>query len=206
MSLNLPKIKVTCPQCGASLGLTPVPGYHQRTLRCPQCQFTGKYSLFASAYSTAKDKAPVSPVINDQNAPTQVGNDSNFLAERLRMKKMRNNGAVKPQVKLYLPKTDQTFDLKEGSNIIGRKSSSSFADIAIEGDPYMSRRHVDIQVIKQPDGTMQYRLNEINSTNIVKLNGREIHRNDILVIRPGDELTLGQTSLKLIDCDQTLIL
>lgn len=38
---------------------------------------------------------------------------------------------------------------------------------------------------------------EINSKNIVKLNGKPINRGDILVIRFGDTLTLGKTDIIL---------
>ena len=86
--------------------------------------------------------------------------------------------------------------LKPGSNIIGRRAETGTADIKISNDMYMSRRHVRIDVVKKLLG-YEHHLVEINSKNIVKLNGKPINRGDILVIRFGDTLTLGKTDIIL---------
>ena len=51
-----------------------------------------------------------------------------------------------------------------------------------------------IDVVKKPSG-YEHRLVEINSKNIVKLNGKPINRGDILVLKFGDVLTLGVSDI-----------
>lgn len=66
----------------------------------------------------------------------------------------------------------------------------------------MSRRHVQIDVIKKPMG-YEHRLVEIGSTNIIKLNHRPINRCDIIVLNFRDVLTLGKTDIRLeSNCDE----
>ena len=61
---------------------------------------------------------------------------------------------------------------------------------------YMSRRHVQIDVVKSARG-YEHHLVEINSKNIVKLNGKPINRGDVLILKFGDVLTLGTTEVVL---------
>ena len=61
---------------------------------------------------------------------------------------------------------------------------------------YMSRQHVLIDVVKKGFG-YEHHLVEINSKNIVKLNGKPINRGDILILKFGDTMTLGMTDIVL---------
>lgn len=198
------KMKVVCPQCGQVLWFVPVPGYQSKSMRCPKCGFRAKYSEFANPAAPAPANQPA----YDAGAPTEIYNPAGAATEIYNPNATGNYNIPRATnvAQLRVMLTGQIHRLSVGHNVIGRKAISSTADLQIEGDPYMSRRHVDIEVIQQPDGSYQYRLNEINSKNIVKLNGREIHRNDILLLAPGDELTMGQTNVKLVEDDQTLIL
>lgn len=56
----------------------------------------------------------------------------------------------------------------------------------------MSRKHVQIDVM---DDNCEYRLVEISSKNIIQLNHTPIKRNDIILLQPGDILTLGKTDV-----------
>lgn len=90
--------------------------------------------------------------------------------------------------------TNEVQWLKPGTNVIGRRAQTGTADIKISTDMYMSRRHVQIDVVKKSGG-YEHHLVEINSKNIVKLNGKAINRGDVLVLRFGDVLTLGTTDI-----------
>ena len=92
--------------------------------------------------------------------------------------------------------TNEIQYLKAGKNIIGRRAKTGTADIRISTDIYMSRQHVLIDVVEKGGG-YEYRLVEINSKNIVKLNGRPINRGDILILKFGDTMTLGMTDIVL---------
>jgi hypothetical protein len=56
-------------------------------------------------------------------------------------------------------------------------------------------------VVKTAYG-IEHRLVEINSKNIIVLNGKPIQRNDILVLNFGDRLTLGKTDVYLEETDE----
>ena len=97
--------------------------------------------------------------------------------------------------------TNQRCPLKMGPNVIGRIAQSGKADIQITQDPYMSRRHLQIDVVKTVHG-IEHHLVEINSKNIIVLNGKPIQRNDILMLNFGDKLTLGKTDVYLEEMDE----
>jgi hypothetical protein len=90
----------------------------------------------------------------------------------------------------------KTYPLRLGSNVIGRIAQSGTADLQISNDEYMSRRHVQIDVVKK-NGIIEHHLVEINSKNIVYLNGKPIERGDVLILNFGDKLTLGKTTVYL---------
>ena len=68
-------------------------------------------------------------------------------------------------------------------------------------DPYMSRQHMKINVVNTASG-LQHQLVEIGSKNIIKLNDKDISRGDVIVLKFGDKLTLGNTTLILEETDE----
>ena len=96
--------------------------------------------------------------------------------------------------------TGQRCPLKMGTNVIGRLAQSGKADIQITHDEYMSRRHLQIDVVQTPYG-IEHHLVEINSKNIIVLNDNPIQRGDILKIKFGDKMTLGKTDIYLEETD-----
>ena len=85
-------------------------------------------------------------------------------------------------------------------NVIGRLAQSGNADIQITQDQYMSRRHLQIDVVKTNYG-IEHHLVEINSKNIIILNDKPIQRGDILKLKFGDKLRLGRTDIYLEETD-----
>lgn len=101
---------------------------------------------------------------------------------------------------LRVSTTGQRCPLKMGTNVIGRLAQSGKADIQITHDEYMSRRHLQIDVVQTPYG-IEHHLVEINSKNIIVLNDKPIQRGDILKIKFGDKMTLGKTDIYLEETD-----
>ena len=79
--------------------------------------------------------------------------------------------------------TNQRFDLRHGSNVIGRGSESDLQLL----DQGVSRRHVDVQY----DGS-RATVYDLGSTNGSTVNGHEIGSH---VLRHGDVLLIGHTRL-----------
>lgn len=168
------KISIICPECRRQLSFMEVSGYQDKIVECPVCHFKAKVSVYLSGNSSrgahGADDVPTELVMPPK---------SSYDVGQIRVKT-----------------TNEVQWLKEGSNVIGRRAKSGNADIKISNDEYMSRRNVQIDVIKRPHG-YEHRLVEINSTNPVKLNGKNVGKGDILIIKYGDVITLGTTDILL---------
>ena len=168
------KIFIVCPECHQQLSFNEVPGYQNMVVECPKCHFKANASVYQSgAHARGAQGA--------DEMPTQLVMPPKSLADigRIRVKS-----------------TNEIQFLKAGKNIIGRRAKTGTADIKISTDMYMSRQHVLIDVVKKYFG-YEHHLVEINSKNIVKLNGRPIKRGDVLVLKFGDTMTLGMTDIIL---------
>lgn len=172
------KVFIVCPECHQQLSFSEVPGWRNMLVECPKCHFKAKanvYQLGAQARGAqGADEMPTQLVVPPATT-FDVG-----------------------QIRVVA--TNEVQWLKPGTNIIGRRAQTGTADIKISTDMYMSRRHVRIDVVKKPTG-YEHHLVEINSKNIVKLNGKPINRGDILKIKFGDRLTLGTTDIILESSD-----
>ena len=84
---------------------------------------------------------------------------------------------------LVVDATNQRFDLRHGSNVIGRGSESDLQLL----DQGVSRRHVDVQY----DGA-RATVYDLGSTNGTTVNGHEVGSH---VLRHGDVVRVGHTRL-----------
>jgi pSer/pThr/pTyr-binding forkhead associated (FHA) protein len=112
--------------------------------------------------------------------------------------------ALKAQVPGWLIVHDETarvqsFDLKEGKNVIGRKSSMA-VDIAIETeDLTMGRRHCMVEVkVNEKRGGFDFLISDLKSVNGTILNGRiqrKLTDQDVIYLNDGDTFQLGLTKV-----------
>lgn len=178
------KISIVCPNCKAKLALMEFAGWQEKTLKCPHCNFSAKASVFRLGTATQGAR----PSHDEDDVQTRLSAPAHTPSE--------NELGV-----IVVKATGRRFILREGTNVIGREAKSGTADLMISTDPYMSRRHVQIDVVKTPAG-YDHRLVEIDSKNIVELNGAPIKRGDILKLNDGDRLLLGETEVMLIIGDK----
>lgn len=170
---------MVCPSCKHQLSFMEFPGYRDKIFECNHCHFRAQFNLFQQGRAAQGGQGA-----DEESTQLPSNLQMSFDAGQLRV-----------------VHTGQLFALVKGSNIIGRKASTSKASIQIEGDEYMSRQHVEIKVVTCASG-YEHHLIEINSKNPMKLNGREIQRNDIIKIKFGDRLTLGKTDVILEHADE----
>ncbi len=166
------KVFITCPECRQQLSFTEVAGYQDMLVECPKCHFKAKVSVYQGG-------AQARGARGSDDSPTEFA------------------GFTKPSTpigELFVKSTGRTHRLCQGRNVIGRIAQTGTADIRISDDPYMSRSHVRIDVLGKGAG-FEHHLVEINSKNIVELNGRPIGRGDILLLKSGDSLMLGRTEV-----------
>lgn len=173
------KIFLVCPNCRTRLSFPEVPGYQDKIVECPICHFKATANVYQSGAAAKGGQGA------DDDATQLPGS---MMQQSMDMGQIR------------MGKSNQCCPLKMGSNVIGRIAQTGKADIQITHDEYMSRRHVQIDVVKGARG-IEHRLVEINSKNIVVLNGSPIQRNDILQLKFGDRLTLGKTAIYLEETD-----
>ena len=170
------KISIICPNCRARLSFDEIAGWQDKQVECPQCHFKARANVYQSG-------ALGQGGLGADDAPTQ-------LPDYAQPSQTDVIGVIK------VLSTGRTFQLKEGTNVLGRVAKSGTADLKISTDPYMSRHHLQVDVVRTAWG-LEHRLVEIDSKNIIVLNGRPIQRGDILKLNFGDKMMLGQTEVVL---------
>ncbi len=178
------KIKITCPQCKSTLSVNRSPGIENKALTCPVC----KYKAIVSSYMNS--------AINVQtpscDAPTEVGG---------KQTPPPIPSSVKPvsEVPVCLKVNGVMHPLKVGSNSVGRKAKSGTADIQIAGDKYMSRNQGIFYVEKTLNGFI-YKYQELGAANHSVISGVVLEDGDVVAIKVGDVLLMGDTSVQLCEC------
>ena len=87
------------------------------------------------------------------------------------------------------------YQLKQGSNTIGRKATTSSATVQIQTtDRTMSRSHAIIEVYNQR-GQIVHLLKNGANKNPSYLNGALINQFDQLILNNGDRIKMGSTEL-----------
>lgn len=100
------------------------------------------------------------------------------------------------QIKGFLHTRKLEFPIGEGRYIVGRSDPSTPCEIAVESDPTMSRRSVEITGIRLPSG-YSYKLKVLKATNPVMLNDEPLNIGAVVSIQPGDKFKLGKTIFKV---------
>ena len=99
----------------------------------------------------------------------------------------------------------QTYPLRIGPNVIGRKSSVPTADILIETeDVMMSRRHAVVEVVRDKFGQFEYLIAEAGSRNGTFVIGAQdpmrkikLEPEDLIYLEDGDTIQMGRTKVVL---------
>ena len=92
----------------------------------------------------------------------------------------------------------QVLPLKEGDNVIGRRSKGTEVDIPIESnDPSLDRRHCIIHVKRNKQGEVVYTLRDNDSVTGTFLMNEILGPKDQIRIEDGAIITLGATTLIL---------
>ena len=141
------KIFLVCPNCRTRLSFPKVDGYEDKIVECPICHHKAKAAVYQGG-SIARG-----------------GHGSDDEATQLPGSAMQQKSDMG---QIRVATTNQHCPLKLGSNVIGRIAQTGKADIQITNDPYMSRQHLQIDVVKTTNG-IEHHLVEINSKNIIHL-------------------------------------
>lgn len=148
------------------------------TLTCPNCK---NKSIIFIPVSVQKEKI-------SQESNSQKKNDQGVKIFQINARILVNN---------TLGSKKQSFLIKFGENIVGRKTKGNTIDIPIEtNDRFMGRKHCIIVARERNDSkSLYYTLKELDAKNKIILNGRLVESDEEILLAKGDELILGTTKI-----------
>lgn len=174
-------IKIICPDDGAILSIENKPGLEGKNVVCPLCRISRPFTQYRRYVPKTEDYTDY-PAGKIPAKPCNAGSGNTELA-------MENQNLGK----LTVVSTRQTFRLKPGRNVVGRKASASDADFQIEtGEKRrMSRQHIVIEVEKVAGKgyVHQTRLFK-DRCNDTYINNTRLEAGDCIVLHHGDRLQL----------------
>ena len=160
--------------------------------RCPKCTTITPFEVPAESEASLASDQPQKQVTG-QNKTLVLDRDDNqpaVTSEQIGWLVVHDENTAR-----------QTFPLKVGRNVIGRKSNSKTCDIMIEtNDAFMSRQHSVIDVLQYADGRFAYIVSDCGSANGTFVNAdtsRRLSQHDQIYLKDGDTLQLGKTKLVL---------
>lgn len=182
--------RIKCPKCGVVLDVKNSKNEEVKQIICPSCKtvlqvkFQPQQEPMEAKTFYAPPKQPVAG-----NGTTQLVGGS-FGATQLVMSP-KNETA-----KASLVFGGVSYPLEEGQNIVGRKATTSTANVQIEtADRYMSRQHCSITVTTLPDGTKKAVLSNYQNKNQTTIDGQSIETGDAIRLTDGNSITMGHTTI-----------
>ena len=170
-------LKLRCPNDGSVLVVLNQPGIERAFVKCPVCKKRMPFRRF----DIIEDGAQAGP--ND-DAETQIATTEMVCYHRLAV--------------LNDPSTGESYKLKKGKNIIGRKSTDSSADIQLPcGDSKrMSREHLIIQVEgNSMDGYTFYASLYKAKVNATYVGDAQVEYGDSIILNDGDVIKLPDKTI-----------
>lgn len=185
-------LKIKCPFCGSKLSVKNIQGIEKKYVTCPVCK--NKY-LFTQ-YKIINNK--VNRGYNDPYMEHLGTSELTIPFRGVQSENIISNKKDQMIGRLHLVGTNVYFQLKNGTNIIGRHSKSPNADFLIDtgNKRLMSRQHLRIDVVSV-NGCIIHRLSLFKpNVNKTSLNNQEIVYGDCLILSEGDVINLPDATLK----------
>ncbi len=188
---------IKCPECGKIYNLKQKPS---KNFYCPSCHYKAPfkqiidYSMHSDDFNNRTTVAESTNIDNNEKTRVAINTigDKTMLVPGLQQQKASFQISYKG-VKMGTATLPPT-----GNYNLGRRSSDSKAQIKLSPDMTMSRVHAAMRVMKGPDGNPAYQITTIKPENPVYVNGNEIGRGKICVLKNGDRVRLGETDLVFI--------
>lgn len=187
--METPVIKIKCPCCGAVLAVKKIVGIETKTLKCPVCKESSPYNAFKQLVDKKHEEHTEYPDgrsytgYSDEPTHTQLNESQNYTLGQLKV----------------LDSNTQTFRLKVGKNIIGRKATASAADFQIvTGESKrLSREHLTVEVKKIPGkGFVHFASLCKMKSNATFVNNELLEYGDCVILQHGTILKLPDVSIK----------
>lgn len=168
---------VKCPSCGVVLEVRNSKNEEVKIINCPQCG-TALRVRFQRQAEEAMD------------AETHIA-EGNSGSETIIAGVKHSPG------KVFIICEGKRYVLQEGRNIVGRKATTSTANVQLDvADLYMSRHNAVVNVRKDGDYLLVTISNHKNQ-NPIKVGALQLMDGDIVVLGDGDIFTMGKTIMTL---------
>jgi len=161
---------VPCPKCGKINQINNISKYIGKKVRL-------------TCLNTACGKEIILDLTNEDSDTTVVVNKTGTAFGNAELVQMSYGIKVK------------VYSISKDENIIGRKSHKDPADIIIAEDPYISRRHLCIQKVKQMENECEYIVYDLNAKNKTKINNSALREGERIYLKDGDVIVAGNTTL-----------
>lgn len=174
-------IKIKCPTCGAILSVMDDPSNEGKSVRCPACKEKHRFVEFKLVKPLLdEDKTCIGPSIQDGDHTQLPGLSESTI------------GSLLNEI------DNQNYLLKEGLNLIGRKTyqQEPAATVPIDTeDRGFSRKHLYIEVVKGADGIFRHYAYNAANKNETRVNGSPLVEGDKVILHSGDRIESSKTTL-----------
>lgn len=165
-------------------------------IKCPYCKVRlkideSKIPAHLNAFNCPRCKQPISISLLHQYKIVSNSEDTIYIQKN-------DNTTATLTVLPDACTPSQSFQLRTGINIIGRKNgNTSEAKIEIEtNDKLMSREHLKIEAVQYGNGEYNYLLSDYSSKNQTRHNNHYLNQGEIIVLRDKDEIEIGNTKIQ----------
>ena len=177
-------MKIKCPNCGAILIVRRVQGMESKSVPCAVCKVTNPFVKFTKVKEQAYDPEDTELKKKKSHKDDTDEEDTDFEKEAL----------------LYDVSTQKRYLLKEGLNLVGRKTykKESVADVPVETlVKGFSRSHFYVEVMRY-DTDLKLKLYLAENKNETYVNSERIEKGEKIMLKEGDVVICCSLELKVV--------
>ena len=168
---------VKCPSCGVVLEVKNSKNEEVKIINCPQCGTALRVRFPQHANEPLDAETHIAG--KGWGGETMIANVKNTSG------------------KAFIICENQRYELSEGSQIVGRKASTSTADVQLDvADRYMSRLNA-VVAVRNTNGQLLVSIANYKNQNPIKVGAVQLLPDDELVLNDGDVFTMGKTTMTL---------
>lgn len=209
--------KVACPSCGYDIMLMAREADTVIREKCSHCGITVAFKAATQEQLEKTKKSPKNdhvipgppelpklpevpeiPSSNEGRKTINLGLGTNDVKKKMTLSFEKPKGMLVWKSGSLMRRM-KFFVLNEGSNTIGRFDELMPSTVMIEGDLEMSRRSVEINVVRvKGQSDYFYDLAILKSTNPVFVNGRPVGYGKKVRLNYGDTICMGKTTISFV--------
>lgn len=181
--VNMETMKIKCPNCGAILTVRCIPNMETKSVTCIVCKMSNPFSKYSEVKEQDYDP-------EDTEVKKKVCRDDG----------REEDTESEKEVFLCDASTQKRYRLKEGLNLVGRKTykSDSVADVPIETlVKGFSRSHFYVEVMLY-DVDLKLKMYLAKNKNETFVNSERIEKDERIMLQDGDVIKCCSLELKVL--------